>query len=242
MTQQNNAFEKWFESELQKLIDVKNYDDMRMLQINEHLAWKAWQAATQQSEREISELKEALHEINTLRGTTLNFGVARAIACRALGIKHTDSSEPPSTESLKTPIDEMVNKFLGWKLPSDFSPDCGIIFDGNNSDKQGFNPTGTNLFTATQAKAMFEYVALEQITELQASNNKLREALEDCTLHPSTFHIARKALASTPAQSLAEHDNEVLERAAKVCDRYHYIPDAAPYDCAKAIREMKGIS
>lgn len=37
---------------------------------------------------------DALNEINTLRGSTLNFGVARAIACKALGIAHTDSSEP----------------------------------------------------------------------------------------------------------------------------------------------------
>lgn len=38
--------------------------------------------------------KTALIDINNLRGTTTNFGVARAIACKALGIPHTDSLEP----------------------------------------------------------------------------------------------------------------------------------------------------
>ena len=50
-------------------------------------------------DRQVKELTEkagkyeaALIEINSLRSTTMNYGVARAIACRALGVKHTDSS------------------------------------------------------------------------------------------------------------------------------------------------------
>jgi len=59
-------------------------------------------------------------------------------------------------------IKHMVNRFLGWKLPENFSPDAGISF------KAGFNehsahpmkhePTGTNLFDATQADAMVRYM------------------------------------------------------------------------------------
>ena len=30
---------------------------------------------------------------------------------------------------MNTTIDRLVNKFLGWKLPNDFQPDCGISFD-----------------------------------------------------------------------------------------------------------------
>ena len=58
--------------------------------------------------------------------------------------------------------DEMVSRFLGWKLPDDFSPDAGISF------KPDFNvgtpypgkhkPIGTNLFTADQTRAMLEHV------------------------------------------------------------------------------------
>ena len=58
-------------------------------------------------------------------------------------------------------VNEMVNRFLGWKLPSDFSPDGGISFDKN------YNPTGTNLLNATQAKAMFEYVIGQFIATIQ---------------------------------------------------------------------------
>jgi hypothetical protein len=73
-------------------------------------------------------------------------------------------------------IDQAVDRFLGWKLPEDFSPDAGISF------KQGFNegtpfamnhePSGTNLFHAGQAKAMLEHVAepmLTRIAELEAT-------------------------------------------------------------------------
>lgn len=52
-------------------------------------------------------------------------------------------------------IDEMVNRFLGWKLPKDFAPDGGISF--KPSEHPDFWPVGTHLFTADQAKAMFEY-------------------------------------------------------------------------------------
>ncbi len=54
----------------------------------------------------------------------------------------------------------MVNRFLGWPLPKTFGPDCGITFDGRKDDEFNKNktwPIGTNLFTADEAKAMFEY-------------------------------------------------------------------------------------
>jgi hypothetical protein len=52
-------------------------------------------------------------------------------------------------------VDSMVNRFLGWKLPDDFYPDAGISFKAPQSPF-GW-PTGTNLFHAGQAKAMFEH-------------------------------------------------------------------------------------
>lgn len=53
-----------------------------------------------------------------------------------------------------------VDRFLSWPLPQGFSPDCGISFDGRKPDQ--WNPVrqwpvGTNLFTADEARAMFEY-------------------------------------------------------------------------------------
>lgn len=52
--------------------------------------------------------------------------------------------------------DEMVTRFLGWRLPDDFDPDCGITFKKLNHPTSW--PIGTNLLNATQARAMLEHV------------------------------------------------------------------------------------
>lgn len=51
--------------------------------------------------------------------------------------------------------EEMVTRFLGWRLPEDFSPDCGISFTKRPRNDW---PVGTNLLTAAQARAMLEHV------------------------------------------------------------------------------------
>lgn len=48
-------------------------------------------------------------------------------------------------------FDQAVNRFLGWKLPEDFSPDNGVQF---KPPSFGW-PTGTNLLNAEQARQMF---------------------------------------------------------------------------------------
>jgi hypothetical protein len=56
--------------------------------------------------------------------------------------------------------EKMAERFCGWKLPDDFAPDCGISFDGRKDDEWNKNktwPSGTNLLTHEQAKAMFLY-------------------------------------------------------------------------------------
>ncbi len=60
-------------------------------------------------------------------------------------------------------IKHMVDRFLGWRLPEDFHPDCGIEFDAEAARKLNpinhrYEPVGTNLFTATQATAMVRYL------------------------------------------------------------------------------------
>jgi len=59
-------------------------------------------------------------------------------------------------------IKHMVDRFLTWKLPADFWPDAGISF--KNGLGQSW-PIGTNLLTATQAKAMVRHM-LEGIEAL----------------------------------------------------------------------------
>lgn len=52
-------------------------------------------------------------------------------------------------------IKAAVDRFLGWKLPADFYPDAGISFKAPQHPCSW--PTGTNLFNAEQARAMFEH-------------------------------------------------------------------------------------
>jgi len=49
--------------------------------------------------------------------------------------------------------EDMVGRFLGWKLPKDFAPDGGISFC-----ESAWWPSGTNLLHAGQAKEMLEHV------------------------------------------------------------------------------------
>lgn len=62
----------------------------------------------------------------------------------------------------KSIIENMTQRFLGWKLPKDFMPDGGISFDkiANKGTKQEYirEPSGTNLFNYDQAKTMVEYI------------------------------------------------------------------------------------
>jgi len=59
-------------------------------------------------------------------------------------------------------VKHMANRFLGWKLPENFSPDAGISFKPTFNDHldppMRNNPIGTNLFNATQAEEMVRYM------------------------------------------------------------------------------------
>jgi hypothetical protein len=59
-------------------------------------------------------------------------------------------------------IKHMVNRFLAWKLPEDFSPDGGIsfkkTFNEHTAHPMTNQPSGTNLFDATQAETMVRHM------------------------------------------------------------------------------------
>lgn len=59
-------------------------------------------------------------------------------------------------------IKYMVNRFLAWRLPEDFSPDAGIsfkkTFNEHTAHPMKHEPTGTNLLDARQAEAMVRYI------------------------------------------------------------------------------------
>lgn len=105
------------------------------------------------------EMMRRLAEIGLLRRVTANYYEHTTFG---LSVINGDFSAQPSDSKPTTQPDiaEMVNRFLGWPLPKDFYPDCGISFDGRKDDEWNKNktwPIGTNLLTADQAKAMFEH-------------------------------------------------------------------------------------
>jgi hypothetical protein len=55
-------------------------------------------------------------------------------------------------------VKQMVDRFLGWKLPDTFYPDCFISFDRERAKSNGSWPIGTNLLNADEARALFEHV------------------------------------------------------------------------------------
>lgn len=62
-----------------------------------------------------------------------------------------------AAQAQQTKVEQAVNRFLGWKLPQNFSPDAFIGFDSLSALTHNSWPIGTNLLTAEQAKSMFEY-------------------------------------------------------------------------------------
>lgn len=84
----------------------------------------------------------------------------------------------------------------------------------------------------------------KRIAELRDQINVLREALKEILFQSESKQIddiAQKALTSTTAQSLQVHDNEVIERCAKVCEslkNQDYCVDVRAG--AEAIRALKG--
>lgn len=73
-------------------------------------------------------------------------------------------------------IKRAVDKFLCWKLPDDFSPDGGIrftkAFNTHTDWPSVHEPIGTNLFTAVQAKEMFEHCLSELSTTPPQTDGK----------------------------------------------------------------------
>lgn len=60
-------------------------------------------------------------------------------------------------------IKQMVDRFLSWKLPANFNPDGGILFDPDGAKKLDprnlrYEPSGTNLLDAYQAEEMVRHM------------------------------------------------------------------------------------
>jgi len=83
----------------------------------------------------------------------------------------TQDKPKPSSGADKT-INDMVDRFLIWPLPRDFSPDGEISFTKSNNPN--FWPSGTNLFTAAQAKSMVEHLLGDRLRKLELIERKAK--------------------------------------------------------------------
>ena len=86
--------------------------------------------------------------------------VCSALISRARDAERLEKERKEATDEL---VKHMVNRFLWWRLPEDFHPDCGIHFDAYaainmNPRNTRYEPVGTNLFTATQAEEMVRHM------------------------------------------------------------------------------------
>lgn len=90
------------------------------------------------------------------------------------GLTPESASTAPSVVT-----DAMVDRFLSWKLPEDFAPDCGISFKPPpTAHPVGYWPVGTNLLTADQARAM-----LEHVLALSSESTSITDVCGTCQKH-----------------------------------------------------------
>lgn len=114
----------------------------------------------------------------------------------------------------KALLDKMVDRFISWPLPRDFGPDCGISFDGRKDDEWNKNktwPTGTNLFTAEQARAMLEYVAGDVISNEQRRIDKFAEWSKRADLDPIDMDEAAGRRARAVMVSMGENFGRLVK-------------------------------
>ena len=70
-------------------------------------------------------------------------------------------------------IKYMASRFLGWKLPNNFTPDAGISFKAEYNENTPYparhEPTGTNLLDYNQALEMVQYMVEGFKNEVKSS-------------------------------------------------------------------------
>jgi hypothetical protein len=108
-----------------------------------------------------------------------------------------------------------VNRFLAWPLPKTFAPDCGISFDGRKPDQ--WNPVrqwpvGTNLFTAIEAREMFEHCVADALAAQAREIAELREQLSKANIDAANL----MAECSDMSVDIEKYRSEITEaRAAR---------------------------
>ena len=72
---------------------------------------------------------------------------------------YEDADAKPTETRAPVVTDDMVSRFLSWRLPATFNPDGGVTFDKKDYDPNShWWPVGTNILNADEARAMLEHV------------------------------------------------------------------------------------
>ncbi len=112
----------------------------------------------------MNDLKKHIEKLIENAGTSADANDAMKFAQAALNAANALCSLAVVEEGPSKPapddveIRRMVDRFLGWKLPTGFAPDAGISFERPTYMTRDAMPTGTNLFSADQAFAMIRYM------------------------------------------------------------------------------------
>jgi hypothetical protein len=101
-------------------------------------------------------------------------------------------------------IKYMVDRFLGWRLPENFSPDAGISFKAAYNEHTAHpakhEPTGTNLFDAAQATEMVRYM-VESLRSppVSVASAELGQCVRDA-LHAAEGEFSNRSYAEVAAE------------------------------------------
>lgn len=78
-------------------------------------------------------------------------------ACNAANALAAVTRLPIPATAPAPDVEAIVQRFLSWSLPLNFSPDGGIIFAAHEHHMAHW-PTGTNLLDYAQAEAMVRHI------------------------------------------------------------------------------------
>ena len=96
----------------------------------------------------------------------------------------------------KNQMDAMVNRFLMWRLPENFWPDCFVSFDREKAKANQIWPVGTNLLGADEARAMLEHVLdvtfIPEWSLLETTQESLREHMRAIRLLIAAGHVTQE--------------------------------------------------
>jgi hypothetical protein len=133
-------------------------------------------------------------------------------------------------------LDEMVRRFLSWKLPENFNPDGGISFKREFNENTAFpmkrEPTGTNLFDYQQAKVMLEYVIGKENINALASGQLQQNRLSGAT-DGGARELEQAAQAELVEKLVDKHlppHNAINDEPGREESHYHC------EDCARWVR------